>query len=101
MLENTTSPSEYSSIQAMYHDEHTQKKIHEHLNNENDVITEQDIANIRIGIVNDNSKDLDSLSQLQENDLNNTGTSTEELKDKKIKDNEDPEIDTAWNILGS
>jgi hypothetical protein len=95
MSENSIHSSEHSGIKAMYHDELTQKKIHEHLNNEKDVITEQDIANIRISKVNDNPIDLNSLSLLQENDLNTTESNTEELEDKKIRDNEDPEIGTA------
>jgi hypothetical protein len=34
-----------------YKDERTEKKIHEHLNNKNDIITEEDIANAQVGAV--------------------------------------------------
>lgn len=101
MSENKNSPLEHSGIKAMYYDELTQKKIHEHLNNEKDVITEQDIANISIGIVKDKCINLNSLFQLQDHEPATGGTEMENIEDKKIRDNENPEINTAWNILGS
>ncbi len=93
---------EESDIRALYVDERTQKKIHEHLTNENDVITEQDIANITTGVTKDN--DIEELAELQEQGEGDKTQMTEEEKeaeDKTIKDNEDPEIETPWNILGS
>ena len=74
-----------------YKDERTEKKIHEHLNNKDDIITEEDIANAQVGAVK------------QE-----LATPPETLKEKqneqeknKVKDNEEPGIDTYWNILES
>ena len=76
-----------------YKDERTEKKIQEHLNNEKDIITEEDIANAPVGIVNN------------EQPVAAAGTEAnleeEELKKPKVKDNEDPEIGTAWNVLES
>ena len=79
-----------------YKDERTEKKIHEHLNNENDIITEEDIANAPVGLVN----------KIEEIDIPETKKETveEEKKEQeknKVKDNDDPGIDTSWNVLES
>ena len=78
-----------------YKDERTEKKIHEHLNNENDIITEEDIANAPVGLVN----------KIEEIDIPETKQETvEEEKEQeknKVKDNDDPGIDTSWNVLES
>ena len=72
-----------------YKDERTEKKIHEHLNNENDVITEEDIANAPVGPVH---------KEEREEEQDET-TDKEKQPEEKLKDNTDPGIDTSWNVL--
>jgi hypothetical protein len=79
-----------------YKDERTEKKIHEHLNNEKDIITEEDIANAPAGPVNKQQAvkiPEEKKEALKEEQKNQEGN--------KLKDNEDPGIDTSWNILES
>lgn len=86
-------PSETEGLPGgdQYKDERTAKKIHEHLNNKNDIITEEDIANAQVGAVKKELANLpETLEEKQKEEEKNT-----------IKDNEDPGIDTSWNILGS
>ncbi len=86
-------------IRSLYEDERTQNRIQEHLTNENDVITEQDIANISTGIVHPENE---IVIDIKEDEANEDSVSEEEeiLEEKKVRDNEDPEIGTPWNILG-
>ncbi len=86
-------------IRSLYEDERTQNRIQEHLTNENDVITEQDIANISTGIVHPENE---IVIDIKEDEANEDSVSKEEeiLEEKKVRDNEDPEIGTPWNILG-
>lgn len=82
-----------------YKDERTEKKIHEHLNNEKDVISEEDIANAPAGLVN---KDQQAKEPVKLPESKKEEPEEEkELEEKKIKDNEDPGIETAWNVLES
>ncbi len=81
-----------------YKDERTEKKIHEHLSNENDIITEEDIANAPVGPVNK-----EEVNQAEESGQEKE--TIKEDKDKKeedtLKDNTDPGIETSWNVLES
>ena len=101
MQNQDTPQSPEEKIRSMYDDERTQNRIQEHLNNEDDVITEQDIANISTGIVNPgvvNEAEIANDEPSQEEEL--IREEDEDLKDKKIHNNEDPDIQTSWNILG-
>lgn len=99
-MEKNSSPSpDHKDTRSLYIDERTQKKIHEHLNNEDDIITEQDIANVTTGVVMENESinlDVaeDNIEEIEEN-------RDKDIEDKKIKSNEEADIDTPWNILGS
>lgn len=79
-------------------DEQTDKRIQEHLTNEDDEISEEDISNIRTDVENHGNDFVDS---------KNPGTFETEIPDESldpehiVKDNTDPEIQTSWNILGS
>jgi hypothetical protein len=99
MSKNESSPTNNKDISSLYDDERTQIRIHEHLNNEDDIITEQDIANISIGIVGD--EEIRRLAEIQEKNDRPVDYNSGEIEDKKILDNEDPEIETTWNILGA
>ncbi|MBC7867680.1 MAG: hypothetical protein H7X88_09105 [Gloeobacteraceae cyanobacterium ES-bin-316] len=90
-------------MRPQYADEPTQNRIQEHLNNENDLITEQDIANINTSIYhNDSLQSFTPLAAEPENTpTDSEGKHDAEQEVDKIKDNEDPEIETPWNILGS
>lgn len=83
-----------------YKDERTEKKIHEHLNNEKDVISEEDIANAPAGLVNKDQQAKESPEELPESKKEEL-EEEKELEEKKVKDNEDPGIETAWNVLES
>lgn len=82
-----------------YKDEKTEKKIHEHLNNEKDIITEEDIANAPVGPVNKEGIALPvDIPEPTKEELQQT---EEKLEEDKVKDNTDPGIGTAWNVLES
>lgn len=86
-------------IRSMYEDERSEKRIQEHLTNENDVITEEDIANLPTGIVQPSGEIVIDIKD--DGEADNTRQEDEELlKEKKVKDNEDPGIQTPWNVLG-
>lgn len=88
-----------ADLGEQYKDEKTEKKIQEHLNNEKDIITEQDIADAPAGPVQKNGATLPvDISPAEKDALKET----EEKKEAdKIKDNNDPGIETSWNVLGS
>jgi hypothetical protein len=101
---NASPESGNNNTDGIHVDEVTRKKIHEHLNNENDIITEQDIANINIGVGNENDSDNISLLALQEQESagqTENEEDREEVENKKVTDTESPAVETPWNILGS
>lgn len=75
-------------------DEKTQKRIHEHLRNEADIISEEDIANVRscFGAEKDlgASNKAEAVSEKEKDEKNN---------DKKQVEGEEHAIQTPWNIL--
>jgi len=77
-------------------DEHTDKRIHEHLSNEKDSISEEDIRNVKTGVDAEPEEDITTTGKPE---IVNEGT--EKPGEEIIKDNSDPEIDTSWNILES
>lgn len=100
-MQNAPSLLQDKNANGMHVDEVTKKKIQEHLNNEDDVITEQDIANINTGVGNE-------LENLAMQDLQDEDDSIydkekeedeEEVQEKKVNDNDSPAIETPWNIL--
>ena len=100
-MQNAPSLTQVKNANGMHVDEVTKKKIQEHLNNEDDVITEQDIANINTGVGNE-------LENLAMQDLQDEDDSIydkekeedeEEVQEKKVNDNDSPAIETPWNIL--
>ncbi len=99
MAKNSSSSSDQKDIRTLYIDERTQKKIHEHLNNEDDIITEQDIANVATGVVMGNENIVLNNAEIEIENIDEE--SDKDLEEKKIKDNEDTDIDTSWNILGT
>jgi hypothetical protein len=76
-------------------DEQTQKRIHEHLRNETDVISEEDIANVKPCFGEE--KDLDSSNEPEAFTEKEKG---EQNEDEKKEDVEGARIETPWNILG-
>ena len=81
-----------------YTDQSTDKRIHEHLSNEKDIISEDDIRNVKtdetILIPND---DNESAEYLESNAEQKPATDDDHYK---IKDNES-DIESSWNILDS
>ena len=86
-------------------DEKTNKRIHEHLTNENDHVTEQDIRNVKIGIddsIDENTPE--TPGEVSENSKGSGKSPEEEKKspeEEKLKDNSDPEIESSWEVLES
>ncbi|MFT3910776.1 MAG: hypothetical protein QM737_15270 [Ferruginibacter sp.] len=72
-----------------FSDEQTDKRIHEHLSNEKDEISEDDIRNVKTDQIIENNDDESMPDKLIGDDL----------EIQKVKDNEDPEIDSSWDIL--
>ena len=102
-MQNTPSlPSlpQVKNANGMHVDEVTKKKIQEHLNNEDDIITEQDIANINTGVGND-SENLAMQDLQDEDDSIDEEENEEEVQEKKVNDNDSPAVETPWNILGT
>lgn len=98
-MQNASSLPQDKNVNGMHVDEVTKKKIQEHLNNEDDIITEQDIANINTGVGND-SENL-AMQDLQDEDDGIDEEDEEEVQEKKVNDNDSPAVETPWNILGT
>ena len=62
-----------------YTDKQTDKRVHEILTDENDTVSEKDISNIKTDVVPEEPLSPDEV-------------------EGKIRDDEDPRIDTVWNI---
>lgn len=78
-------------------DQHTDDRIHQHLNNKNDEISEEDIRNVRtdIGQQGEPAKgDPPEPPQLPK------APDKSETPTEPVKDNSDPDVKTSWNILG-
>lgn len=81
-----------------FSDEKTSQKIHQHLSDKNDVISEQDIENVRTDFNEESPAGAEQASSEEtENEKNETGDKKEtgENKDKQ----ENPPLITPWNIL--
>lgn len=84
-----------NDIRSQFEDERTQARIQEHLNNEDDIITEQDIANIQIG-AGASASDVESIVNRENDLLQNLPISK---KNDVGGDANDPTVETSWNIL--
>jgi hypothetical protein len=100
MKKNASPSTETQDLRDLYKDERTEKKIQEHLTNENDIITEEDIANAPTGIAEGNELPRYDDLPTSEKELSKEEEEEEMLEKKKIKDNEDPGVETSWNVLG-
>lgn len=81
--------SDAEDIRAQFEDERTQARIREHLENEHDVITEEDIANIQVGAVAPE----DPVVTATVNDA------IAAAKPVTNGTNSNPNVETPWNIL--
>jgi hypothetical protein len=101
MKKNKTSEQEVQDLRELYKDERTEERIQEHLTNEHDVITEEDIANAPTGIVE--NKELHDRDAAPEHKDKKEELEEEAklLAEKKIRPNDDPNVETPWNVLGS
>lgn len=91
-------PTPEDNLSSHYEDTGTQNRIHEHLNNKDDIITEQDIANIRTDITNPAGEEGRGSEMLPPADAEDS-TNDDLMDSERIIDNDDPEIKTTWNIL--
>jgi len=81
--------------------EATKKKVHKHLVDINDVITEQDISNVST----EDSASYDKLNKEEKRKVNKdikklTTEVIKKHKDDKSDGNNTPDIQTPWNVLG-
>jgi hypothetical protein len=79
-------------------DERTAKKIHEHLINEEDKISDEDISLIKTDFT-DNPEIVIEDSSKPANGSQAEKTAEETPENEKSKDNTDPGVESAWNIL--
>lgn len=99
MKRDPSAPEGTPGLGDQYKDERTEKKIHEHLNNEKDIITEQDIANAPAGLVNKTGEKLPEDVPVAGKET--SGETGDKKEEDKVKDNTDPGIETSWNVLES
>lgn len=64
-----------------------EKRMHDHISNEKDEITEDDIKNVRT--------DLEGLAAHELSD------DEKKVLKKKVEDDLDTSVDTTWNVLGT
>ena len=86
--------------QSQGRNEATKKKVHQHLVDINDVITEKDIANVST----EDSATYDQLDKEEKKTVKKEVrkvTSAVNRKNKKNKEdgNNEPDIETSWNVL--
>ena len=76
-----------------FSDEKTENKVHHHLSNANDVISDEDIKNIRTDVGEEQTQGLseEELKQAEE----------EVVQNKKTDDDDDHPFISSYNILGS
>lgn len=74
----------------LFKDELTDQKVHKHLSDEHDEITEADIANIRTDALFLGEQPTEAAAVAEKSDASN---------ELPLKDNSDPEVETPWNIL--
>jgi len=86
-----------NDIRSHFEDERTRARIQEHLNNEHDIITEEDIANIQVG-AGASASDVENIVNRENELIKNVPISK---KNDVDGDSDDPTIETPWNILGS
>ncbi len=77
-----------------FKDQHTDERIHQHLNNLNDEITEDDIRNVRTDI------GIDDIP-VREPALPVENADADLIQKENMKDNTDPDVKTSWNMLES
>lgn len=75
-----------------FRDPHTDKRIHEHLSNKEDQISEDDIRSVKVDIA-PGTNGTEPLT------LPDDITADEKLRNQAVKDNDDAEIVTPYNIL--
>ena len=100
-MKKNKAEEEAQDLRDLYKDDRTEKKIQEHLTNENDIITEEDIANAPTGIAE--GKELpDADDDNADDDDTEDETGDDELLNKqKVKPTDQPDVDSSWNVLGS
>ncbi|MEO6722155.1 MAG: hypothetical protein ABIN67_17445 [Ferruginibacter sp.] len=88
------------NTEEVFHDEVTNRKIHRHLSDKNDIISEDDIRNVRT----DFSETITPVGS-EANDESITERAEEAVPNKDgevvIGKNEDNSVLTPWSLLGS
>lgn len=82
-------------------DVETQKRIEQHMSDINDVITEQDLQNIRTDMYDELLKPVGDEKQDEDNDGGETIPVVPEqtIADKEKEKKESEKISSAWNIM--
>jgi hypothetical protein len=94
-------PKKSESNLTTARNEVTKKKIHKHLVDINDVITEKDIENVSTA----GSAGYDKLNNEEKKVVKKevkkvTGSVNQKNKKNKADGNNEPGIETSWNVLG-
>lgn len=80
-------------------DEQTDKRNYEHLTDESDKITEEDIKNVKTNVQTTPAEEIGEGTEEISTEVDDKLIG-DDLTERHLKDGTDPEIDTAWNILG-
>lgn len=79
----------------LFNDVQTKKRIHEHLSNENDRISEEDINNVKTNIAE--GEGVDSIHSVEDENLPGKKPAADSVESAG-RTNE-PRIETPWNML--
>lgn len=109
MAQNINVEEQRKETAALFRDDRTQKRIHEHLANEKDEITDDDIKNASTGVVTNNAgkpgippeNPAKEEVAYEHSDIPPAEPAPGEKEQTVIKNNDDPAIETPWNILES
>ncbi|MEO5893493.1 MAG: hypothetical protein ABIQ31_24785 [Ferruginibacter sp.] len=80
-----------------FNDDQTDKRIHEHLANENDSISEEDINNVKTDVAD--KENIVSTSVAKEKSSEKDANDESDEEGKKDKGEQENRIETPWNIL--
>ncbi|MEO6546666.1 MAG: hypothetical protein ABIN94_01655 [Ferruginibacter sp.] len=77
-----------------FNDDLTDKRVHEHLVNENDIISDEDIENVKTDVV-----DIENITSTKLPEEKSSENEESDAAEKKDEDDHGDRIETPWNIL--
>lgn len=99
---NQPVPLQVKKDEGKFSDENTDLKIHQHLSDKNDQITEQDIENVKTDFEESPGENLSQTTPaaITGNDKDEKGADSDVEEEREAENDAHP-IVTPWNILGS